>query len=166
MQTHTGLFCLHRDLYPIWVGNLVHTITEAMLTKLFKKSVKIPLSFFFNFFFLCFDSRVLRTVILCLLQGRGCSQCEAAEQQTLWLRKLCSQRLLRRGHPQLSRKRTPDVIAWLESVLLVPSCYTAGVHTVLLCQIPCLCAIPNYKVVFQTPPLQTHPSLCLSCLIF
>lgn len=120
----------------------------------------------FPFFFLCFDSRVLRTVILCLLQGRGCSQCEAAEQQTLWLRKLCSQRLLRRGHPQLSRKRTPDVIAWLESVLLVPSCYTAGVHTVLLCQIPCLCAIPTYKVVFQTPPLQTHPSLCLSCLIF
>ncbi|XP_075891598.1 uncharacterized protein LOC142894213 [Nelusetta ayraudi] len=26
-----------QDLYPIWVGNLVHTITEAMLTKLFKK---------------------------------------------------------------------------------------------------------------------------------
>lgn len=138
---------------------MFHTVTEAMLKNLFKKSVNLPLSLF-----LLATAESSGPCFFDLLQGRGCSQCQAAECQTLRLHKLCAAGLLRRGHQPLSRKRSLSSLCGYKAFSLC-ALVILLVH-VLLRESPCPYAAPDYEVTFQTRLLQTHPSLCLSCLIF
>lgn len=156
MDTCCGVFFIYFILRANWhwailssQGALSH-LGGKLVPHSHRSGDKKPLqevsksSFVIFFLFLLATAESSGQCFFDVLQGRGCSQCQTAEQQTLRLRKLCAARLLRRGHPPFSRKSSLTSLCFA-CVLLLACCCT------------CVCVVVLVLVLHQI--LKPHSKL-------